>query len=119
MPELPLLQATVVTAGDIPSTVTALATTPNSFPNIAITVVRPVVALLVRFGNAFGTQWLGLVAASFTPAGGKLLYTNDFLHMAVLCASLAFPGAAVASAKDLVTIFGKLETKFPLLTGNV
>lgn len=114
-----MLQTTVVAAGDVPAQTSAVAVTPGTNPDIVVNVVRPALALVVRFCNAFLTTWAGLVVAAMTPAGGRLLYTTDFLHTAAICASLAFPGAAVALIKDLVTIFGKLETKFPLMTGNV
>jgi hypothetical protein len=105
--------------GGLPLTHDTVAITPDHLPNVMIKVVTPIVAIVVRFGNLFGTQFVGLITAAMTPWGGKLLYTQDFLHMVVLCASLAFPGAAVGLAKDLVTIFGKLENRYPLATGSI
>jgi hypothetical protein len=43
----------------------------------------------------------------------------DFAHLVLKCMSLAVAGAVVLSLKDLVTIFGKLEGKYPLLSGSV
>lgn len=88
-------------------------------PNIVIKVVTPVFAILVRFGNVFLIQFVGLLVAGMTPAGGKLLNTGDFFHLVTVCASLSLPGAALGFFKDLVTIFGRLESKYPLLTGSV
>jgi len=95
------------------------AQTPIGLPNVVLVAVQPIVAIAIRFANVYATTWVGLVVAAMTPEGGKLLYTTDFLHTALLCASLAFPGAAVAFVKDLITVFGKLEGKYPLLTGGV
>jgi hypothetical protein len=106
----------IASPGTVQSQVVA---TPHGEPNIVIQAVRPIAAIAIRFANAFATAWVGLILAAMTPVGGKLLYTGDFLHAAAVCASLAFPGAAVSAAKDLVTIFGKLEGKYPLLTGGV
>ncbi len=88
-------------------------------PNIVVKVVTPMLASVVRFVNLFLTTFVGLVIAGMTPAGSKLLYTNDFVHLVLICASLAFPGAALGFFKDLVTVFGKLEGKYPLATGSI
>jgi hypothetical protein len=97
-----------------------IATTPGAAqPNLIINVITPLVAILVRFGNLFGTTLVGLLVAAMTPAGGKLLYTHDFWSMLLTCANLSLPVAALGFIKDLVTIFGRLENKFPLLTGKV
>jgi hypothetical protein len=77
------------------------------------------VAIVIRFINTFLVQFVGLVVAGMTPAGGKLLYTGDFVHLVIVCASLSLPGAALGFFKDLVTVFGKLEGKYPLLTGSI
>lgn len=88
-------------------------------PNFAIKVIAPIIAIIVRFVNLFGVQFVGLIIAGMTPEGGKLLYTGDFLHLLVVCANLAFPGAALGLIKDVVTVFGRLEGKYPLLTGSI
>lgn len=96
------------------------ATTPsNATPDLLIQVVSPLLAIGIRFANTFFTTLVGLIVAAMTPAGGALLYTGDFFHLVITCSSLAVPGAALGLIKDLVTIFGKLEGKYPLLTGSV
>jgi len=102
-----------------PLTTGTVATTPDHHPNIVVNVVSPLVAIVVRFLNLFLTTLVGLVVAGMTPAGGKLLYTSDFVHLVALCASLALPGAAIGFGKDLITVFSRLEQKYPLLTGSV
>lgn len=95
------------------------AVTPDHLPNIVITLVAPLMAVLVRFVNQFLTTLVGLVGAGMTPAGSHLLQAKDFYHLVLTCASLAVAGAGFGLLKDLVTIFGKLEGKYPLLTGSV
>ncbi len=114
---LPPVTVTVVGTGDglVQGTV---ATTPPDQPNIRIKVVPPLMALVARFANLFLTTLVGLVMAGMTPAGGKLLYTNDFAHLLLTCANLSLPIAALGFMKDLVTIFSRLEQKFPLATGS-
>lgn len=102
----------------LPDGTVAVTPDPNQ-PNIITNVVAPIVAIGIRFANLFGTVFVGLVVAAFTPAGGKLLYTSDIWPMLATCASLAFPAALLGLFKDIVTIFGRLETKYPLLTGKV
>lgn len=116
-PPAPIVATVIAPAGTVPSGV--VAATPDHLPDVVITVVRPLVAISVRFANAFAATWLGLMAAAMTPTGGQLLYTKDFLETALLCASLALPGACIALVKDLITIFGRLESKYPLATGSV
>lgn len=103
----------------IPNGATVIAQTPDHHPDLAVTFIAPTMAIMVRFGNTFLVQFVGLLVAAMTPAGGHLLYTHDFLHAVIVCANLALPGAGLGLAKDLVTIFGRLEGKYPLLTGSV
>lgn len=98
---------------------TILAVTPDHHPNLVVTFITPAMAIGVRFVNTFLVQFVGLLVAAMTPAGGHVLYTHDFLHAVVLCANLALPGAGLGLAKDLVTVFGRLEGKYPLMTGSI
>ena len=96
-----------------------VAVTPDHQANLLVQVVSPVTAIAVRFVNLYLTILVGLIAAGMTPEGGKLLYTRDFFHLVTLSASLAFPGAAVGLIKDVITVFGRLEGKYPLATGSI
>lgn len=90
--------------------------TPDHQPNVIVKVVTPIVALLIRFGNAYVTALVGLVTVGLTT---DALPAADFYHLVVRCAGLSLAGPAVAAAKDAITIFQGLEKKFPLLTGSV
>lgn len=115
---LPIKVAVVAGSGTSTGDGRILVTTPGHGPDWLVKVISPAQAIAVRFVNTFGVQFIGLVTAAMTPVGGHLLYTRDFLHMAVTCASLALPGALLGLAKDIFTVFGKLEGKYPLLTGS-
>lgn len=88
----------------------AVGVTPGSIPNLAVSnVISPLTALVVRFLNVFFLTLSGVVTA------------NTFLHFAdvktvVIAAACA---AGVGLIKDCATIFGKLEGKYPLLTGSI
>lgn len=111
------LQVTVIGTGDgkmIDSG--TVATTPKNQPNMIVTVVSPLVAIGVRFVNAFLTILSGLIAAEMVT---NVIPYDNFGTLVIACAKLSISGAGVGLIKDLVTVFGRLEHKFPLLTGSV
>lgn len=93
-----------------------VAATPDHQPNIVVHVVTPVVAILVRFANAYLTTLVGLLSVGITT---NALPASDFWHLVLKCSALSVAGPAFALLKDLLTIFGRLEQKFPLMTGSV
>lgn len=102
--------------GGAPLTTGTVATTPDHQPNIVLTVVTPLVAILVRFINVYVGMVVGLLGTAMT---SNAIPAPDFWHLFLKCASLAIGGAVVLSMKDIVTIFGKLEGKFPLASGSI
>ena len=120
---IPAVTVSVIGTGDgsglSPSIDKTVAVTPDHQPNLIVQVIPPVTAITVRFVNLYLTVLVGLIVAGMTPEGGKLLYTRDFIHLVTLCGSLAFPGAAVGLIKDIITVFGRLEGKYPLSTGSI
>lgn len=115
------VQVAVIGTGDSSKLATGVqAVTPDPHqPNLIVTVVGPAFAIVIRFINVFLAQFSGLVLAGMAGPGAKLLYTGDFLQFLGTCASLSLPGAIVDLVKNLVTIFGRLERKYPILTGSV
>ncbi len=115
------VSVTIVGTGDgsIPIEKGLVAVTPDHQPNLVVNVVSPLVALAVRFGNVYGTVLLGLLGAAVTPSGAHILGAGDFGHLLENCASLSLAPAVIDLIKNLVTIFGRLESKYPLLTGSV
>jgi hypothetical protein len=85
-------------------------------PNLLIMVVSPLAAILIRFANSYVTALLGLVTVGLTT---DAIPAADFYHLVARCAGLSLAGPCVALGKDIVTILGNLEKKYPLLTGSV
>lgn len=105
------------TGGPTPLESGTVATTPALHqPNLLVTVIPPALAILVRFVNNYLTILVGLVAAGMT---SDVIPSADFASLVWKCAGLSIAGAGLGALKDLVTIFGKLEGRYPLLTGNV
>lgn len=113
---LPPVSVTVVGTGD-GLVKGARAVTPPDQPNIVVNVVRPIVAIGVRFLHNYLTAVVTLVTAGTLDK--NVLPAADFAHLVMLSAGLAFGGAALMVLKDLVTIFANLESKFPLASGTV
>lgn len=85
-------------------------------PNVILTVVQPILAILIRFINAYLTMLVGLVGAGMV---SNIIPAQDFVHLVLKCAALSLAGAGFSFLKDLVTVFGNLEKKYPLLTGSI
>lgn len=105
------------TGGPVPIETGTVATTPAPHqPNLLVTVIPPVVAILIRFANTFLTVLLGLITGAMAT---NVIPAKDFLDLVLKCAGLSIAGAGIGLIKDLVTIFARLEGRYPLLTGNV
>lgn len=91
--------------------------TPDGHPNIQANVVTPVVAILVRFVNVYLTTLVGLLTAG--GLGNEVFGNIDFHSLLVKSAIGALSVAGIAAIKNVVTVFGRLEGKFPLATGSI
>lgn len=100
--------------GAIPSG--TVVTTPGHQPNLIVQVVTPIAAIAIRFTNTFLTSLIGIVTGAMST---DVIQASDFLHLVYKCAGLAIAGATIGLLKDLVTVFGKLEGKYPLATGSI
>ena len=92
------------------------ARTPTLQPNIYVNVISPFVAIVVRFLNVYVGMVVGLLGTAMT---SQAITAPDFGSLLIKCMGLAVGGAVVLSLKDIVTIFARLENKFPLSTGQV
>lgn len=90
--------------------------TPDHQPNVMVKIVTPLVAIGIRFANAYLTALVGLVLAGSTTTA---IPAKDFGDLLLKCASLSLAGPVVALVKDIITILTGLERKFPLATGSV
>jgi hypothetical protein len=94
------------------------AITPDHQPNVIFTVIGPALAIAVRFVNRFLLSLGGSIGISDTPLANWApanLQHLDFHALAIL----ALSAATVGLLKDLITVFGRLEQKYPLATGSV
>jgi len=96
--------------------------TPSGSPNVAVQVIGPIVAILVRNIHLF----LIAFAAAATTAGLShvegapvVIPWTDASDLLWKCSYTAGVGTAWGILKDVTTLFGRLEQKFPFLTGNV
>jgi hypothetical protein len=88
-------------------------------PNLIINVVAPTVAVVVRAANVFLTTFVGLLTAAGVGVGGDVLASGDLWETAKSCAAAAAIAAGIATIKNLITIFGRLEGKYPIGTGSI
>ena len=102
--------------GGAPLTTGTVATTIDHMPNIVVQVVTPIAALAIRFLNVYIGTVVGLLSAGMT---SDAIPASDFQHLLLKCMGLAIAGSVVLLLKDIVTIFGKLEQKYPLATGSI
>ena len=92
------------------------AITPGTSPNIIISVITPIVAILIRLANNYLTALVGLIVVGMT---SDVIPYADFVGLVTMSAQLSIAPAGVAFLKDLITVFGKLEHRYPLATGSV
>lgn len=108
--------------GGAPITTGTTATTPDSHPNVVFTVVGPLMAVAIRFVNTFLTGWVGFISGApliDKISGMEIFQFSDLQDLVIKSAVAALAPAVIGLGKDLITIFGKLENKYPLLTGNI
>lgn len=115
-PIVPIEVTVIQGTGDRAPLASGLISTPADQPNIVVNVISPLVAILIRFLNTYLTTLVGLISAGMVT---DIIPATDFVALVIACGKLSFAGAGLDALKNLVTIFGKLEGKFPLLTGNV
>lgn len=95
-----------------------VAKTPTGQPNLLVNVVPPAIAIAVRFVNAVLTTFLGLITAAGIGVSTNAVSADlSTVVKASIISALVVGGVEVV--KSLVTIFGKLENKYPLATGSI
>ena len=90
-----------------------LIVTSGDGPNIKWKSVTPLIPLAIRFAYSFATTFSGLLTA--TLPSGSILHGASLKALALI----ALTAAVVDGVKNLVTVLGKLESRFPLSTGSV
>jgi hypothetical protein len=116
--QVPIISTGTVSQGPAPMVTGTTAVTPSVHqPNITFVVIAPALAIFIRFANTYFTTLVGLVGAGLVEP--TVIPAHDFMHLVWRCAGLAVAGAGFGLLKDLVTVFGRLEGKYPLATGSV
>lgn len=95
-----------------------VAKTPTGQPNLLVNVVPPLQAIAVRFVNSFLTTFLGLITAAGIGVSTNAV-SADLATVVKASVVSALVVGGVEVVKSLVTIFGKLENKYPLATGSI
>lgn len=115
------VKVTVIGTGDGTSLETGtVALTPKGQSNLIAIVVKPAVALAVRFVHAYGAALVGLlVGIPLADKATGMVPFSDFWDLLVKSSTLALSGPTIELLKNIVTIFARLENKYPLWTGSV
>lgn len=97
---------------------TILPTPGTANANIIPVVIPAIVALLVRAGNTFFTVFVSTLTAAGASAhmGGPEILAGVDMKTA---AYVALSAVVLDFGKNCITIFGRLEGKYPLITGSV
>ena len=84
-----------------------------------VKVVGPIVAIVVRFIHLFLVTFVGLITAAGIGVGTETVPLLTFHAVIGGSAVTSVVVAGVGLLKDLVTVFGRLEGKYPLWTGGI
>jgi len=104
--------------GVAPTPSGTIATTPGTQPNLIINVITPVVAILVRAINLFLVTFSGVITLAGV-GGDKVLPVQDVQSALAVAAWAGVSAAGVGTVKNLITVFGRLEGKYPLASGSI
>ena len=118
--KVPMPVAVIATTdnGAVPTDQRFVAHTPDEQPNLYVRVITPLLAIAIRAANLFFIAFTGaLSVAGIDPTG--TVKVADFKHAIIFAAWSGFVAAFIGTAKNLVTVFGNLEGKYPLSTGSI
>ncbi len=129
-PPTPVTPVTVTVIGnedrratDTPLTSGTVATTPDHLPDVIVNVVQPAVAIGVRFAFMFVKSLLGFMTIAMIPPGTNpvmlAMHGMDFQHLLWSSMGLAIAPTVYDLIQSLVTVLGRLESKYPLATGSI
>lgn len=127
-PQTMVLQPTVATVigslGDNVPTTGTVAISPGAHqPNVIMNIVTPTMAITVRFLRMFLTSVMGFLTLSMVPTGGSQVMTAihalDFYHLVLTAVGVSLAPAVLDLGRNLVTVLGRLEQKYPLATGSI
>lgn len=89
--------------------------TPQGQPDIVVTVITPVVAILIRASKAYLQTLLGLLAAGGLGMASDTLPAGDFMHTLKVCAGLSVASGVMSLLTNISVLLTALGDKFPIL----
>ncbi len=89
--------------------------TPHGQPDVVVTVITPIVAILIRASKAYLQTLLGLLAAGGLGMASNTLPAGDFLHTFKVCAGLSVASGVMSLLTNISVLLTALGDKFPIL----
>lgn len=89
--------------------------TPYGQPNVVLTVITPLMAILVRASKAYIQTLLGLLSASAFGMASTVLPAGDFMHTLKVCAGLSVASGVMSALTNISLLLTALGDKFPVL----
>lgn len=89
--------------------------TPHGQPDIVITVITPLVAILVRAAKAYVQTLLGLLSASAFGMASTVLPAGDFVHTLKVCAGLSVASGVMSALTNISLLLTAVGDRFPIL----
>lgn len=89
--------------------------TPYGQPDVLVTVITPVAAILIRVGKTYVQSLIGFLAASGLGAAPSVLPSGDFLHLLAKCAGLAVAPAVMSLLMNVSILLTALGDHYPTL----
>lgn len=89
--------------------------TPLDQPDIVVTVITPLVAILIRASKAYLQTLLGLLSASAFGMASSVLPAGDFLHTLKVCAGLSVASGVMSLLTNVSILLTALGDRFPIL----
>lgn len=94
---------------------TLVVATPQGRPDMLVTVVTPLVAILVRAAKAYLQTLVGLLGAAGFGMASNALPPGDFRHTFIVCAGLSVASGVMSLLTNTLLLLTALGDKFPTL----
>lgn len=89
--------------------------TPRGQPDVVVTVIGPVVAIIVRALKAYLQTLTGLLSASAFGMASTVLPAGDFIHTLKVCAGLSVASGVMSLLTNISVLLTALGDRFPIL----
>jgi hypothetical protein len=89
--------------------------TPRGQPDIVVTVITPLVAILIRAAKAYIQTLVGLLAAGGLGMASSTLPAGDFVHTLKVCAGLSVASGVMSLLTNVSVLLTALGDRFPIL----